>query len=157
MPDLARWGRKDSYLPSWEARAKIAGRYLKDCASVLDIGAGAQSLRKYVKGYVPADCVQFTPDTILLDLDSDFSVDSLPSCDGLALLGVLEHVANPAQVINTLSPIGKVWVVSYMDANHHKHKNLLPMKTLKACFASAGLRIDKQDEWLNQRIFRLVR
>lgn len=158
MPDLARWGDPRNYLTRWVGRASIIGGYLSECHSVLDIGAGTQSLREYVSGkYIPVDCVNLSKETILLDLDSDWEETCLPDSDGVAMAGVLEHVKDPISVIRKLSPIGKVWAVSYMDSRKHTSHNLIPLKRLEAAFNAAGMRVDKHTNWRHQRVYRLVR
>ena len=151
MPDLTRWGNPQSYLPRWVERASIVGAYLSECHSVLDIGAGTQSLKGYVKGeYIPVDCVALSSETIILDLDSDWQASMLPYADGVAMAGVLEHVKDPLAVIRKMAPIGTVWAVSYMDSTKHTSHKLLPMKIIEKTFNEAGM-------WRNQKVYRLIR
>jgi len=153
MPDLKRWADRKSYLPRWEERAAIIGGYLADCESVLDMGAGTQTLRRHVRGYIPLDCVAMTADTVVLDLDSDWC--DLPEADGVAMAGLLEHVADPVSVIRRVK-VGRVWAVSYMDSRAHARK-LLTIDELEAEFADAGMRIDDSCNWMAQKVWRLIR
>lgn len=158
MPDLARWGDPKSYLPRWVERATIIGSYLSECHSVLDIGAGTQSLKGHISGkYIPVDCVSLSPETILLDLDSDWDSSILPKSDGVAMSGVLEHVKDPLEVIRKIALVGNVWAVSYMDSKKHPAYDLLTFKQIEAAFSDAFMKINKQTEWRNQRVYRLVR
>lgn len=155
MPDLSRWSDRNSYSPRWSGRASIVAGYLSDCQSVLDIGAGSQILKQYLAcEYFPADCFG---DGILIDLDTDFSPDSFPPCDGVALAGVLEHIADPVKVIASLGSYGRVWAVSYMNRDKHSERGLISFKTLESAFKSAGLMIANTTMWRHQKVYKLVR
>lgn len=154
MPDLKRWADRKSYLPWWEERAAIIGGYLADCESVLDMGAGTQTLRQHVKGYIPLDCVAMTTDTVVLNLDSDWR--DLPEADGVAMAGLLEHVSDPVAVIRRVK-VGRVWAVSYMDSRRHQGHKLLTLEQLESEFAAAGMCVDQSCDWMGQRVYRLVR
>lgn len=154
MPDLKRWSAAESYLPQWIERSKIIGGYLAGCDSVLDVGAGTQALRRFVSGrYIPLDCVRMSDDAIVMDLDSDWS--DLPEVEGVAMAGILEHVAKPRSVIRKM--VGRVWAVSYMDSCSHTAHELMPLAQLEAEFASAGMRVEQSCDWMGQRVYRLVR
>lgn len=158
MPDIARWSDLKNYSTRWHSRSQIAGSYLKDCQSVLDIGAGNQSLSSYVKGkYYPVDCVQIYPDTIILDLDTDFDVSTLPISDGVALIGVLEHVNDPLETFAKLSKLGHTWAISYMDKEKHPHINLISLKRLQMAFKEHEFNIVDKELWRNQMIYKLER
>jgi hypothetical protein len=158
MADLTRWGNVASYLPEWVGRAQIVGSYLSGCLSVLDVGAGTQTLKRFVRGrYIPVDCVKLTPDVITLDLDSDWTATDLPASDGVAMVGVLEHTKNPVSVIAKMAPIGSVWAVSYMDSKRHKNHKLISLGELEIEFARAGFDVEQSKMWNGQKVYRLVR
>lgn len=158
MPDLERWGNPKSYLPFWIGRAAIIGDYLKGCDSVLDLGAGTQTLRKFISGkYLPVDCVKLSNDVTVIDLDSQWSADDLPESDGIAMAGLLEHLAAPQSVIQRLAGLGRVWAVSYMDATRHPNHKLLPIEQLETEFSAAGLVITAKTMWQGQMVYRLTR
>lgn len=157
-PDLERWGNPKSYLPFWVGRAAIIGGYLKGCGSVLDMGAGTQTLRGFITGeYLPVDCVKLSDDVTVIDLDSQWSADDLPQSEGIAMAGLLEHLADPQSVIRRLAKRGRVWAVSYMDAGRHPSHKLLTLEQIEAEFAAAGLAIDARTMWQGQAVYRLVR
>lgn len=158
MPDLKRWSAAESYLPQWIERSKIIGGYLAGCGSVLDMGAGTQTLRQFVTGrYIPLDCVSLSDDAMLVDLDSEWSASDLPEAEGVAMAGLLEHVSDPVAVIRRVAPVGRVWAVSYMDSRRHQGYKLLTLEQLEAEFASAGMRVEQSCDWMGQRVYRLVR
>lgn len=158
MPDIQRWSDLKNYSTRWHSRSQIAGSYLKDCRSLLDIGSGNQSLSSYFNGkYIPVDCVQIYPETIVVDLDGDFDLSIFPETDAIALIGVLEHVADPLKTLSKLAPLGHTWVVSYMDKDKHERYNLISLKRLQIAFDDIGLRIVEKQEWRNQMIYKLIR
>lgn len=158
MPDLARWSNPESYFPSWSGRSAIVGSFLSDCRTVVDLGAGNQVLRQHISAkYYPVDCVALGPDTILIDFDGEWSIDQIPDCEGVAIAGLLEHIADPLGLIAKIAPIGQVWAVSYMDRDRQIDKSLLPLNKIEKAFQSAGFRIDDKAEWKRQRVYRLVR
>lgn len=158
MIDVARWGQPSSYSARWIQRAIIISEYLKDCEHVLDLGAGTQILKPLIKSrYTPVDAVSLGPDTILIDFDSNWSASMLPQCDGIAIAGLLEHLADPLDFISRLAPVGDVWAVSYMDSRHHTSHKLITLKRLEKAFNEAGLRVDQRKDWRRQAVYRLVR
>jgi hypothetical protein len=155
---LARWSVVENYSPRWSGRASIIARFLNDCATVSDLGAGTQVLRHYIKGkYSPVDFVSLWPDTTIIDFDAAWSIDDLPKSEGLAMAGLLEHLKDPIDTIHRLAPVGKVWAVSYMDRRSHSERGLVSLKTLEQTFHKAGFRVDAVDWWRNQKVYRLIR
>jgi hypothetical protein len=158
MADIERWSKPASYHADWLERAKIIARHLHGCASVLDLGAGTQMLRPLLPGvrYVPVDVVSLGPDTIRVDFDRPWDAGMLPQADGVAIAGLLEHIADPLGTIARLRGIGRVWAVSYMDSRRHRHA-LVPLEALEQAFSDAGMRVDKVTQWRGQNVYRLER
>lgn len=157
MADAQRWGKLENYHADWRERARIAAAYLDGCQSVVDFGAGKQDLRRYIAGhYLAVDFVELMPGTIIADFDQDWSAELVAHCDGVAVLGLLEHIKDPAAFLQKISGIGKVWAVSYMDSRKHAHP-LMPLADLERCFTAAGMRIQRAVTWRHQRVYRLVR
>lgn len=156
MADVERWGKRESYLPDWLTRAKIIAGFLEDCETVADLGAGTQMLRPLVRGYVPVDVVSLGPDTVQVDFDKPWSKEDIPSCEGLAIAGLLEHVRDPLGLIRGLSGLGRVWAVSYMDSRYHRH-DLVPLDELTKAFKDAGMVVTRTADWARQKVYRLER
>lgn len=157
MLDSARWSDPLNYAPDWKQRGRIIAQYLHGCRRVADMGAGTHALRALLRcDYLPVDGVALKPGTVLADFDGEWPVDVLDGCDGIAVAGLLEHLADPARFIRQIAPFGSVWAVSYMDAAKHKHP-LLSLADLEALFADAGMRVTDGMIWRHQRVYRLVR
>lgn len=157
MSDLSRWSKLSSYLPDWSQRSAIIASYLIGCNTIIDLGAGNQVLKPYIKAsYIPVDFVSLYPDTIIIDFDSDWEIKSLPKADGIAIAGLLEHIKDPLAFIEKINSIGDVWAVSYMDSAKHRH-SLISLTTLEQSFHEAGMKIDQVKRWNNQNVYRLIR
>lgn len=158
MADIERWGNPASYSPVWTERARIIARYLKDCGSVVDLGAGTQALRPLIAGhYIPVDMVSLGPDTVAVNFDEPWSADQIPVAEGYAMAGLLEHVREPLALIERIAHLGRVWAVSYMDRETLHSKPLLKIKALELAFTKAGMRIDASTVWKGQKVYRLIR
>ena len=112
--DRARWGDRNSYQPSWDARAEVAARMLPDNVSILEIGVGTGAFRALVSDrcqYLGADLAPLDPKTLPLDLD----LDPLPggTFDFVVMLGVLEYLRAPEQALRKAYASGRQAVFTY--------------------------------------------
>ncbi len=158
MADLKRWGNPNNYHADWQERGRIVARYLAGCRRVADFGAGTHALQPMLTGaeYLPIDVVSLKPGTVVVDLDSDWNTGIAADCDGIAVAGLLEHLADPTRFLWQIAGIGQTWAVTYMDAAKHRHK-LLTVAELECCFRAAGMAITDRARWHNQNIYRLAR
>jgi hypothetical protein len=158
MADIKRWGNPESYHAAWVERARIIAGFLDECHTVLDMGSGPQILRPLIKSaYVPVDVVSLCPDTVVIDLDSDWQPEQLPPADGVAMAGLLEHLQDPEAMIAKIATVGRVWAVSYMDGTKHSSHKLISLARLNRAFATAGMRVTNEAKWNRQAIYRLER
>jgi hypothetical protein len=94
------WGNREHYSPSWEGRNHAAAALVSPGSTVLDLGCGRMSLRRYLPSgcrYFPADLPKWSNEVIAVDLEAG----EYPSgrYDYVVLLGVLECLTNPAAVL----------------------------------------------------------
>ena len=158
MADIKRWGNPKNYHADWQDRGRIVARYLAGCRRIADFGAGTHALQPMLGGaeYVPVDVVSLKHGTVVADLDGDWNTLTIAGCDGIAIAGLLEHLADPARFLWQIADFGQTWAVSYMDAAKHRHKLLSPAD-LESCFRSAGMVITERARWHNQNVYRLAR
>jgi hypothetical protein len=113
--DVERWSRSASFQPSWAYRAGLAAQMIPAYARVLDIGCGAMDLEKALprgSAYQPCDLVARDARTIVCDLNAgEFPKDV--QADVVTLLGVLEYVQEPLELLRKVRALGCPLVCSY--------------------------------------------
>jgi hypothetical protein len=113
--DVDRWSERGSYAPEWSRRAGLAAQMIPAYAKVLDIGAGAMDLERVLPEgceYLPSDLVAHDPRTIVCDLNAgEFPAGVRP--DVVTLLGVLEYVRQPLEVLRNIRALNCPLVCSY--------------------------------------------
>jgi len=117
LTDLARWSSAASYEAFWDDRAKAAAALLGSARWLCDLGCGQQSLRRFLPDnmhYMPADLVAWDRRVALCDLNSNKWPDLyLQACEIVYVLGVLEYVLSPQQVLSHLARSCPELVISY--------------------------------------------
>lgn len=115
--NVARWKRNVHENPHWDARNVYIASLIPDRSSVLDLGAGAQTLRGHLKPgcrYQPCDLVRSSPDVILCD----FNRRAFPNLAGelfdyVVCSGVLEYIRQPEEFIAHIRHYGRRLIVTY--------------------------------------------
>jgi hypothetical protein len=91
---------------SWLDRSEIASRFIRPGDVVLDLGSGAQTLRRFLPGsvgYIPVDCVKSHPDTWVADFDAaDFELPD-KMFNVVTCLGLFPHLEEPEALLNRLA------------------------------------------------------
>ncbi|HET6246416.1 MAG TPA: hypothetical protein VFE47_01860 [Tepidisphaeraceae bacterium] len=102
--------------PSWDERNRIIAGFISAGSSVLDLGAGAQTLRSYIPQdcrYQPCDIVRTTPDTIVCDFNHSIFPPVDHPFDYIICSGVLEYMWKPRAFLERLPTLGKKLLLSY--------------------------------------------
>src|SRR5882724_4237857 len=71
--DVRRWTKVAAESPPWDERNRIIASLIPCKSSVLDLGSGAQTLRKHLKHdcvYQPCDIVKSSKDVILCNFNA---------------------------------------------------------------------------------------
>jgi hypothetical protein len=117
VTDHARWREGTNLDPAWQDRARRAARWVPPGSTVLDLGAGAESLRCLLPAaskYTPADVVARSADTIVVDVNrGEFPSGAF---DVVMTLGVLEYVHDVAALLKRISQSAPTCVASYCTA-----------------------------------------
>ncbi len=98
--NVGYWGNHEHYSTSWEERNRVAAAIISSGSSVLDLGCGRMSLRRFLPSgcrYFAADLPKWSAEVIRVDLEAlEFPNGRY---DYVVILGVLEYLTNPAAVI----------------------------------------------------------
>jgi len=117
LTDLARWSSAASYEAFWDDRAKAAVDLLGSATWVCDLGCGHQSLRRFLREnvhYLPADLVAWSPEVAVCELNANkWPSLYLYCCDIVYVLGVLEYLRKPREVLSHLAKFCPEIVISY--------------------------------------------
>lgn len=112
--DLERWRDPASVTGFWDARAAIAARYIPDGVCVLDLGAGAMELQRFLAAncvYVPCDVVPRAPGALAADLNKgEFPAGTY---DWITVLGVLEYIHDVGGLLARMAGAAPNAIVTY--------------------------------------------
>lgn len=161
--DVSRWREIRVSEPPWDERNQIIARLIPDNTSVLDIGSGAQTLRKCL-----ASGVRYQPcDLIAGDgVHSGIHPDIQQPFDFVICSGSMEYARRPEDFIERVSGFRKTLILSYISRRNKESKwsrlragwlNHLTEQELEALFCRKGLHWSIIGEWGRKKINRLNR
>ena len=95
---VERWKKNAKSEPriSWLDRSELIAHLIRPTDFVCDLGAGAQTLKRFLPasvGYIPVDCVDEQPGTWLADLNGEFTLPNQPF-NVITCIGVVGHLTN---------------------------------------------------------------
>jgi len=113
--DINRWNKVALETHKWDERNKIIASYIPSGVSVLDIGAGEQTLQKYLNDteYVPCDIVQRSENILFCDLNKSIFPNINKRFDYVVCSGVFEYLIDAANVLRKLHELGDIIILSY--------------------------------------------
>ena len=129
-PLIAHWTHPQSY-KDWSTRAERVVQFIRpDEKWICDIGCGAlQPVRHLLSAnaiYLPADVREWTPDTVLCDLEGGIlPLRYLVASDVCMMLGVVEYLSDPAAVFRLLAPSINRLLVTYAATDAKPDRNAL--------------------------------
>jgi Methyltransferase domain len=137
--------------PSWDERNRIIATFIPEASSVVDLGAGAQTLKRYLKSgceYQPCDIVKSSPDMIVCDFNSGIYPSLSRRYDYVVCSGVFEYIRRPSEFLSRIRQYGKRVILSYNPAGQgvatferlaNGWVNHLTSQQLEALFSTNGL------------------
>jgi ABC-type polysaccharide/polyol phosphate transport system ATPase subunit len=99
-----------------DLRNSAIAALVKPGSSVLDLGSGAQTLRKRLPrgcSYQPADLTLTTPDTLYCDFDKGVYPKVPTSFDIAVVSGVLEYLTRADDFLHQIRPYARTVLLSY--------------------------------------------
>ena len=161
MADLEHWERVAQGTPSWHARSQVIAKHIL-AGSVLDVGAGSQTLKQYlppVCEYQPCDIV---PGTGVLYCDfntGDWSaIDQV--YDYVVCAGVLEYMEDLLSFLRTVCEFFTHGIIMsyepFRPGLEHPTKwaYRFTQARLEELFDAARLDWEQIDKWQRQLIYR---
>ncbi|MCV7177490.1 class I SAM-dependent methyltransferase [Mycolicibacterium sphagni] len=144
--------------PPWDERNRIIAQFVKSGTSVLDLGAGARTLKGHLSPdcrYQPCDIVR-SPEVWFCDFNSGVYPPVHEKFDYVICSGVLEYIWKPLPFIERITEFGSTTLMSYNPLTSEQKKldrlanlwvNHLPQQELEELFQS----LDLQYELIDQR------
>jgi hypothetical protein len=165
--DYLRWGRRDSFRPSWNERtATLAGLIPEDTNTLIEFGCGVGFLQECLPEtikYTGSDMVGRTPDTLVMDINLQPYYHHHDHYDVAFLSGVMEYVSHkkvPA-FIDYLNEISDVVIVSYSDMAYDKTvskkegwANWYNQNQMIRLFTGRGFELDERLVWKTQKLYK---
>ena len=114
--DTKRWRQVSREVPHWDERNAIIGTLVPEDVSVVDLGAGAQTLRQHLKRscrYQPCDIIQSSEDVICCDFNSKRYPVLARKYDYVVCSGVFEYIRDPGDFVSQIRSYGDVIILTY--------------------------------------------
>ena len=164
MKDWNNIAEKDS--DYWKECNQCVASFISPGSSVIDLGCGAQSLKKYLRDceYIPCDIIKRTEDTLYCDFNADIYPEFNKLYDFLVCSEVLEYVLDMNIFLDYISKMAKNLILtydavkkrgSYKGRRKRGWVNDYTEYELEEMFYYKGLRMLDCTVWKNQVIYML--
>jgi hypothetical protein len=115
--DISLWHKvAHSGPPTWDQRNEIIGKLVPAGSSVLDVGCGAQTLKRYLPAdckYQPSDLIKSSPEVIVCDMNSGLYPETGVYYDYVICSGVLEYMRDPEDFLRRIPKLGRTVILTY--------------------------------------------
>lgn len=168
--DRRRWARVAHSEPVWDVRNRRIAELVGQVTSVIDIGSGAQTLKRYLPEgtcYQPCDVVKSSDDVLLCNFNAGQYPAVTEVYDVAVCSGVVEYVRKVEPFVDTVVGYARRIILTYapMDPGDNRLKRLgrgwvnhLRQHELEALFDRLGLAwsiIDTWDDYNRHVIYRI--
>ena len=164
LADQALWERNKTRHPPWDGRNERIATYVPAGSTVLDVGAGAQTLRELlpdVAEYQACDLVD-GPETLRCDFNQDIWPHVTKRYDIVIVSGVMEYLHEPRTFLSRLHSLGdRVLLTSVYRSDERRAKGpswrtYLTRAELESLFEEVGVRWRFLESWQSHGIYELL-
>jgi polysaccharide pyruvyl transferase WcaK-like protein len=167
--DLGRWRRVARESPPWDDRNRLIAGMIPGNSSVLDLGSGAQTLRKLLRPgceYKPCDIVRSSDNVLVCDFNAGVYPVLDTVYDYVVCSGILEYMRHPHEFLTVAASLGKEMLVTYATFQEGDSRlrraaegwvNHLTRSELEGLFDTLGLRWSTVSRWNGQVVYRIWR
>src|SRR5207249_2256503 len=167
--DVRRWRRNAFERPAWDERNRMIAGLIPEHVSVLDLGAGAQTLRWHLKPgchYQPCDLVKSSDDVLLCDFNAGAYPKTERDYDYVVCSGVLEYIRAPRAFLARIARLGRRVILSYAVARPDDSRwrrlrdgwvNGYSQSELERHFDELGFQWRQTGAWGRQSIYMISR
>ena len=167
--DVSRWRQVAQELPPWDGRNELIAALVPVNSSVLDLGAGPQSLRRYLDPgciYRACDVVPSSNDVLLCDFNHGIYPHVDQPYDYVVCSGVLEYVRDPVAFLTAVVPLGRNLILTYAPVQYgdtlwtrmtQGWVNHLSQRQLENLLNGLGLSWVIAERWNGQLIYSACR
>ena len=168
--DRRRWAKEARSEPVWNARNERIAALLGPARSVIDLGSGAQTLRRHLPdgcAYRPCDVVASSEDVLLCDFNRGRYPETDETFDIAVCSGVLEYVRTPREFLRRVPDYARHVILTYApnDETDSRLKRLgrgwvnhLTQAHIEGLFDELGLAwtlVDTWEEYNRHLIYRI--
>ena len=168
--DRRRWSDPASLNRDWEERTRLLAAMIPAGASVLEFGAGARALQRYLPTgcrYTPSDLVDRGPGTLVCDLNAR-PLPRFDPHDVMVFAGVLTYLYDLPGLLGHLTGSCRQVLASYPPADRRGWRDRMQRRSngwvndytaaeLHALFATAGFTLIEERSWGAQKVCRYAR
>jgi hypothetical protein len=118
--DKRRWATVSQEIPPWDDRNCLIATFIPDGSSVVDLGCGAQTMRRHLKPgctYQPCDVIQSSPDVIHCNFNSGVYPVLPMKYDYVICSGVFEYMREPARFVSEIRQYGRKIIFTFNPSN----------------------------------------
>lgn len=165
ITDHHRWTQNAKQTPTWDKRVELIASLILPGASVLDVGAGAMTLKRYLAPgtlYTPLDAVPSSDETIIVDFNAHTIPHLNTKYDVAVCSGVMEYILPIDVFLDTISKWAHSIILTYavtdLNCDMDRRKrcgwlNHLSSDDLHNLFDRHGLKIKSHILWEKQWIY----
>jgi len=129
----------------WTSRNKLVAKYVRG-KSILDIGGGLGGLKRFLKrgtDYISIDLKQWTPETIIYDLNTGFPL-LYRQINTTVCQGIIEYIKHPFEFLKGIQMYSRRLVLTYRTGKENiMERNNFSQESIERLIKASGWKIIK--------------